>query len=69
MLAKLVVVEIGQADHSGVRAVRYVCDKARILGHIFPTLGRAVIVAMDDWGQAKYCRNEAAAVDWLARNE
>ena len=68
MLDETVVVEIGQPGQRGVRPVRY-RDSGKVLGHIFPTWGKAVIVAMDDWAVAQYCRNNAAAIDWLARNE
>jgi len=72
-LTNLAIVKIGEPNRrlgfiGGVREVRYQCDN-KVLGHIFPTRGEAVIVAMDDWAKAQYCRNMAAAIDWLARNE
>ena len=67
-LTKLVVVAVGLPDAHGVAPVTYQAN-GKILGHIFPTGGKAVIVVIDDWAKAQYCRDEKAAVDWLARNE
>ena len=68
MATELAVVRIGEANRGGVRPVTYQGDGS-VLGHIYPTNGRAVIVAMDDWGVAQYCRDLDAATAWLARNE